>query len=77
MPKTFRVQKAVRKTPTTLFCKAVFFYVLKGIKIEITAKFLASERVRFEDKKRIMSPEIRPKSFGTLENRFSRMEIAG
>ena len=77
MPKTFRVQKAVHKTPTTSFCKAVFVNVLKGIKIEITGKFLASGRVRFEDKKRIISPEMRPKSFGTLENRFSRMEIAG
>ena len=31
------------------------------------AKFRASRRLRFEDTKRIMSPEIRPKSFGTFE----------
>ena len=42
---------------------------LKGIKINITAKFRASGRLRFEDTKRIMSPEIRPKSFGTFKKR--------
>ena len=36
---------------------------------KITAKFRASGRLRFEDTKRIMSPEIRPKSFGTFEKR--------
>ena len=35
--------------------------------MKITAKFRASRRLRFEDTKRIMSPEIRPKSFGTFE----------
>ena len=35
--------------------------------MKITARFGASRRVRFEDTKRIMSPEIRPKSFGTFE----------
>ena len=68
VPKTFRVRKAIRKTPTCLFCKAGFFlYVVKGIKIKITAKFRASRRLSFEDTKRIMSPEIRPKSLGTFE----------
>ena len=38
-----------------------------GIKIKITAKFLAFRRLRFEDTKRIMSPEMCPKSFGTFE----------
>ena len=47
--------------------KLVFSYVVKGIKTKITAKFLASRRLCFEDTKRIMSPEIRPKSFGTFE----------
>ena len=37
------------------------------VKIKIMAKFRASRRLRFEDTKRIMSPEIRPKSFGTFE----------
>ena len=47
--------------------KLVFSHVVEGIKIKITAKFRASRRLRFEDTKRIMSPEIRPKSFGTFE----------
>ena len=47
--------------------KLVFSYVVKGIKTNITAKFHASRRLRFGDTKRIMSPEIRPKSFGTLK----------
>ena len=42
----------------------IFSHVVKGIKLKITAKFRASRRVRFEDTKRV-SPEIRPKSFGT------------
>ena len=42
---------------------------LKGIKIKITAKFRASRRRRYNDTKRIMSPEMRPKSFGTFEKR--------
>ena len=47
--------------------KLVFSYVVNGIKIKITAKCRASRRLRFEDTKRIMSPEIRPKCFGTFE----------
>ena len=35
----------------------VFSYVVKGIKIKITAKFRDTHRLRFEDTKRIMSPE--------------------
>ena len=35
----------------------------------MTAKFRASIRLRFEDTERIMSPEMRPKSFGTFEKR--------
>ena len=47
--------------------KLIFSHVVKGIKIEITAKFRASRRLGFENTKRIMSPEIRPKRFGTFE----------
>ena len=47
--------------------KLVFSYVVKGIEIKITAKFRASRRLRFEDTKRIMSPEMCPKRFGTFE----------
>ena len=35
----------------------------------MTAKFRASRRLRFKDTKIIMSPELRPKSFGTFEKR--------
>ena len=49
--------------------KLVFSYVVKGIKINITAMFRASRRLSFEDTKRIPSPEMRPISFGTFEKR--------
>ena len=65
--RTFRARKAIRKTTTYLFCKAGPLICCKGNKNKITAKFRASRRLRFEDTKRIMSPEIRPKSFGTFE----------
>jgi len=71
VPRTLRARKAIRKSTTCLFCKAGLSYVVKGIKTKITAKFRASRRLRFEDTKRIMSPEIRPKSFGTFEKQAS------
>ena len=37
------------------------------MKIKITGKFRASRRLRFKDTKRIMSPDIHPKSFGTFQ----------
>ena len=51
--------------------KLFFSYVVKRIKVKkkITAKFRALRRLRFEDTKRIMSPEMVPKSFGTSEKR--------
>ena len=49
--------------------KLVFSYVAKGWKIKITVKFRASRGLRFEDTKRIMLPEMRPKSFETFEKR--------
>ena len=33
----------------------------------MTAKFRALRRLHFEDTKKSMSPEMRPKSFGTFE----------
>ena len=72
VPKTFRARKAIRKAPTCLFCKAgLFICCVKGIKKKITAKFRASRRLSFEDTKRIMSPEMRPKHFGTFEKQAS------
>ena len=59
--------KSFVKVRPDYFVKLVFSNVVKGIKTKITAKFRASRRLRFEDTKRIMSPEIRPKSFGTFE----------
>ena len=49
------------------FVKLVFSCVVKGIKGKITAKFRASRRLRCENTRGIMSPEMRPKSFGTFE----------
>ena len=63
----FGPEKPFVKLRPAYSVKLVFSYVVKGMKIKITAKFRASRRLRFEDTKRIMSPEIRPKSFGTFE----------
>ena len=63
----FGPEKPFVKLRPAYSVKLVFSYVVKGIKIKITANFLASRRLRFEDTKRIMSPEIHPKSFGTFE----------
>ena len=63
----FGPEKPVVKLRPAYSVKLVFSYVVKGIKIKITAKFRASRGLRFEDTKRIVSPEIRPKSFGTFE----------
>ena len=69
--KFFGPEKQFVKLRPAYSLKLVFFYVVKGIKIKITATFLASRRLRFEDTKRIMSPEMRPKSLGTFEKRAS------
>ena len=65
--KLFGSEKPFVKVRPAYSVKLVFLYVVKEIKTKITAKFRASGRLRFEDTKRIMSPEIRPKSFGTFE----------
>ena len=43
--------------PTNHSVKLVFSYVVKGVKVKITAKFRDTAILRFEDTKRIMSPE--------------------
>ena len=53
----FGPEKPFVKLRPAYSVKLVFSYVVKGIKIKITAKFRASRRLRFEDTKRIMSPE--------------------
>ena len=57
--------------------KLVFSYLVKGIKIKIIAKFRASRRLCFENTKRIMSPEIRPTSFGTFEKQTPGLKSLG
>ena len=63
----FGPEKPFVKLRPAYSVKLVLSYVLKGMKIKITAKFRALRRLRFEDTKRIMSPEMRPKSIGTFE----------
>ena len=65
--KLFGPEKPFVKLRPAYSAKLVFSYVEKGIKIKITAKFRASRRLTFEDTKRIMSPEMHPKCFGTFE----------
>ena len=65
--KLFGPEKPFVKLRPAYSVKLVFSYVLKGMKIKITAKFRALRRLRFEYTKRIMSPEMRQKSFGTFE----------
>ena len=55
--------------------KLVFSYVAKGLKIKETVRFRDSRSLRFEDTKGIMSPEMRPKSFGTFEKRQKRATV--
>ena len=65
--KLFGLEKPFLKLRHPYSVKLVFSCIVKGIKINITAKFHASRRLRFEDTKSIMAPEMRPKSFGTFE----------
>ena len=67
--KLFGPEKPFLKLRLAHSVKLVFSYVVKGRKIKITAKFRALRRLRFENTKRTMSPEMRPKSFGSFENR--------
>ena len=67
--KIFEPEKPFVKLRPVHFVKLVFSRVVKGIKIKIAAMFPASRRLCFEDTKRIMSPEMRPKNFGTFEKR--------
>ena len=67
--KLFGPEKPFVELRPTYSVKLVFSYVVKGIKINITAMFRASRRLSFEDTKRIPSPEMRPISFGTFEKR--------
>jgi len=65
--KLFGPEKPFVRLRPAYSVKLVFSYVVTEIKVKIAAKFRASRRLRFEDTKRIMAPEICPKSFGTFE----------
>ena len=65
--KVFEPEKPFVKLRRAYSVKLVFSYVVKEVKIKITAKCRASRCFRFEDTKKIMSPEMSPKSFGTFE----------
>ena len=67
--KLFEPEKPFVKLRPTNSVKLVFSYVAKGWKINITVWFRDSRRLRFEDPKKIMSREMRPKSFGTFQKR--------
>ena len=66
-PELFGSEKAIRKITTCLFCKASLFICCKRNKNENNCKVSCLRRLRFEDTKRIVSPEIGPKSFGSFE----------
>ena len=55
--KLYGSEKRFVKRRPVYFLKLVYSYVVKGIKIEITAKFLTSRPLRFEGTKRIRLPE--------------------
>ena len=65
--KLFGPEKPFVRLRSAYSVKLIFSYVVKRIKIKITKKFRASRRLSCEDTKRIMSPEMPPKSFGTFE----------
>ena len=73
VPKLSGPEKPFVKLRPAYSVKLVFSCVVKGIKTKITAKFRGSRHFRFEDTKIIMSPEKRPKSFGTFEKRAPRV----
>ena len=73
----FGREKPFVKVRPAYYVKLIFSYVAKGIETKITAKFRASRRLRFEDTKRIMSLEIRPKSSRTFEISANQRSLPG
>ena len=68
-PKLLGPEKSFVELRLAYSVKLVFSYFVKRIKIKITSKFHASRHRCFEDTKRILLPEMRPKPFGTLKKR--------
>ena len=64
--KLFGPEKPFAKLRLTYSVKLLLSYVVKGIKMKIIAKFRASRRLRFEDTKTIMAPEMRLSRKGPL-----------
>ena len=72
--KLYGPEKPFIKLRPAYSVKLVFSYVVKGIKVKITANFGGTGHLHFEDTKRIMSPEV----LGLSRNRpqimkFTRM----
>ena len=67
--KIFRPKTPFEKLRPAYSINLVFSYLVKGINIKMTAKFCASRCLHFQDTKRIMSPKMHPKSFGTFKKR--------
>ena len=67
--KLFGPEKPFLKLRLAHSVKLVFSYVVNGRKIKSNCKVSCPRRLRFENTKRTMSPEMRPKSFGTFEKR--------
>ena len=67
--KRFGSEKPLVKLRTAYSVKLVFSYVIRGTQIKVAVKFRAARRLRFEDTKRIMSPQMPPNSFGAFEKR--------
>ena len=56
-PRLFGPEKPFVKLRPAHSVKLIFSYVVKGVKIKITAKFHVTGHLHFEDTKIIMSPE--------------------
>ena len=68
VPKTFRVRKAILINSDLLILYSWSFHVIKGIKIKITESFVLRDAFVLK-LQRELSPEIRPKTFGTFDKR--------
>ena len=67
--KLFGPEKPFVKLRPTYSVKLVFSYVVKGIKSKKNGKVSGLETPSFKDTSRIVSSEMRPKSFGSFEKR--------
>ena len=68
-PKSHVLLRPAFSVKLVFYVVKLVVYVLRGIKIKISANFRATRRLRFEDAKRIRPSEMQPKSFGTFATR--------